>query len=498
MAKRAWLWYDSGMAEIGLSTGLVATARMSQEQRLTQQMRQALEFLQKPDVELSASIRQLAQDNPAFELVDESPDVNERSTEETSTPDEDTYEGTGDDFADYLASGLENAAAYDPDAGRKHDFMLNSRTATETLQDHLMAQVELSGLPERDCELAHTLICYIRDSGMFWYDRSQKEFPGCIAEIRQATGATEDDIFRVLSVIRTFDPPGCGATTASECLLAQMDKLDDSPWEDEVRALIERHLPDLAAGRTKEICDDLGISAGELPKVVAELKRLDGAPGRAFAGGASLPGAEFIRPEVFVTKRDGRYVATVESRGVPQLRISQKFEDRLSDPSLTAEERAIVRSYIAKAREIIGALERRPETIRMIAQEICDAQSAYFDGGETVPLTMVSVASKVGVDESTVSRTVNKKYMSTPRGTFLMRRFFTTGGIRTESGVVGSTSVKDRIKAIVAAENPADPLSDQKIADALAGAGLNVARRTVAKYRDELKIPGAAARRIRS
>ncbi len=484
------------MAELGLSANLAATVRVAQEQKLTQQMRQGLEFLHMQDVELSAKLREVAQTNPAFELVDDGPEIHDKGDE--TTPEYDQYEGTGDDFKDYLACGLENANSFDPDAGKKRDFLLNCRTATETLQDHLMAQVNTADMSPEDSELAHTLICYIRDTGMFWYDRSQPEFKGCIAEIRQTTGASEEDIFRVLAAIRTFDPPGCGATTASECLLAQMDKLDDSPWEMEVRKLIEHHLPDLAAGRTETICADLGIRPDELPIVVAELRKLDSAPGRAFASGASLPGAEFVHPEVFVTKQDGRYVATVETRGIPRLRLSSKFEERLSDPKLSPEDKAIMRSYIAKAREIIGALERRPETIRMIAQEICDAQSAYFDGGELVPLTMISVAAKVDIDESTVSRTVNKKYMSTPRGTLLMRTFFSTGGIKVGDGLLSNIAVKDRIKAIIAAENVANPLSDQKIADKLAEAGLKVARRTVAKYREELNIPGAAERRVRA
>jgi len=485
------------MADFGLSTGLLTSIKTVQEQKLTQQMRQALEFLQMPDVTLGTEIRAIVQKNPAFEFLDGGYEVHEGKNAEQS-PETDEYESTGDDFRDYLASGLENATPYNPDDDKKRDFLLNSRTNTETLQDHLLAQVGLADMSDSDRALAHTLICYIRDSGMFWYDRNQPEFKGCINEIRQTTGASEEDIFRVLATIRTFDPPGCGATTASECLLAQMEKLDDSPWENEVRKLIESHLADLAAGRTEQICADLGITPEELPKVVAELRRLDGAPGRAFAGGASLPGAEFVRPEVFVTKCDGRYVATVETRGIPRLRISQKFEEKLMDPTLSQAEKALMRTYIAKAREIIGALERRPETIRMIAQEICDAQSQYLDGGELVPLTMVSVAKKVGIDESTVSRTVSEKYMSTPRGTMPMRRFFTTGGIMTGSGVVSNAAVKDRIKAIVAAENIANPLSDQKIAEILVAEGVQVARRTVAKYRDELKIPGAKDRKVRS
>lgn len=485
------------MADYGLSTGLSTVAKVSQEQKLTQQMRQALAFLQMSDVALGTEIRTIAQKNPAFELVDESTEVHDRSGREPSEG-SDTYESTGNDFKDYLASGLENANAYDPDAGKKRDFLLNSRTSTETLQDHLLAQVDLSDLSDEDRDLARTLICYIRDSGMFWYDRSQPEFKGCINELRQTTGVSEDTIFRVLATIRTFDPPGCGATTASECLLAQMDKLDDSPWEGEVRKLIESHLSDLAAGKTDLICADLGITPEELPIVVAELRRLDAAPGRAFEGGASLPGAEFVRPEVFVTKQDGRYVATVESRGIPRLRISRKFEEKLSDPGLSQEDKALMRTYIAKAREIISALERRPETIRNIAQEICDSQTKYLDGGELVPLTMVSVAKKIGIDESTVSRTVNEKYMSTPRGTMLMRRFFSTGGIKTEAGIVSNAAVKERIKAIVAEENVSEPLSDQKIADLLVQAGMKVARRTVAKYREELGIPGAADRKVRS
>ena len=359
-----------------------------------------------------------------------------------------------------------------------------------------MAQVPTSDISPKDRELATALIAGIDDDGYF---------KGSIPDIRMVTGASEKHVLRVLSEIQRFDPLGCGARDLRECLLAQMEKLDDSPWEDEVRALVERHLPDIAARQESAICQSLGLTPGEYRKALAELRTLDPKPGRALRP-ANIAKAvdvdrltDYVRPEVFVVPhgRDG-WMAKVTSRDLPDIHISKRYLEMLEDPSCTPEVRSYIRERIRAAEALRDAVANRQDTIRKIAQAIIDFQPGVF-GQRTMkalrPLTMQQVADQVGVHGTTVSRTVRNKYMATPFGLVEMRKFF-AGGLATESGEsVSNTSVQQMIKDLIAGEDGANPFSDDRIASILKGKGITIARRTVAKYRGMLGIPGATERR---
>ena len=506
------------MADFNLSMG--QNVSLKQTQKLAPQMRQSLGMLEKTALELSHELRVIVSENPAFELLDGGSEVAESQMDPRG---EDEFDDRPEDYSgdesrdesalpaseremdftpgglpaddalaengglrDYFIGDVEDGVPFNRDAEKAREFMFARQTKDKTLQDHLLEQIPLMDIPSEDQELARILVGEIDDDG---------RFRGSIPDIRQVTGCTEEKLRGILRAISALDPAGCGTTSLRECLMAQMDKLDDSPWEDEIRRIIDRHLPALGAGRVEEICADLRVTPAELEKIKSEIAaHLDPRPGRKYDGASP----EYVNPEVFVAKQDGRYVARVDTRRVPTLRLSRTFEELLQRRDLSAEDRAYVREKINAANEVLEALERRPETIRRIAQEICDAQTAYLDGGLMRPLTMLSVAKSVGVDESTVSRAVKDKYMSTPRGTIEMRRFFSSGGVTTADGAMSREEVKKRVKAIVDAEDLAAPLSDDEIVERLARGGVNIARRTVSLYRKELGIPGSSARRIRA
>ena len=346
----------------------------------------------------------------------------------------------------------------------------------------------MSDLPPGDYALAETLIGNLNDDGYF---------DGSLPDVVMVSGESEEHVLEVLAAIGRFDPPGCGARSLKECLLAQMDKLDDSPWENEVRCLIEKHLEDIAAGRVADILASLDISRADYAKALRELRTLDPKPGRAFRGFGDDD--RIVKPEVHAVWDSGRWLAEVDDRSLPEIKISPRYLKMLEDPSISKETKEYLVERLSAAHQLNDAIEHREETIRAIAQEIFDRQPGFFESGlkGLKPLTMVEIAEKVGVHPTTVSRTVNDKYVSTPKGVVELRRFFTQGIENSDGEMVVKEAVHGALRSIVDGEDGRHPLSDEAIASRLKEHGFPVARRTVAKYRGVLGIPGASERRIR-
>jgi len=495
-------------------TGYSLTQSMKQSQTMAPQMRQSLKMLQMTSMELRAELQNQMELNPVIEDV-RSPLEKQMSAElpqEHSgaavtereldfTPGGEAAEATlatDDGYRDYFLGNMESASG-DEEAQSRRQHLFDSLTRAESLQEHLKAQVPLSDIPSDDRELAVMLISHVDDDGYF---------RGSIPDIQMVTGKDEGHILGVLAKIQEFDPLGCGARDLRECLLAQMEKLDDSPWEDEVRALIDKHLPDVAARRETFLCQTLGITPDEYKKALAELRTLNPRPGFAIRPPNVAKSVDvdrerdYVRPEVFaLPDGKGGWRATVPARDLPDIHISRKYLEMLADPDCSAETKAYIRERIRAAEALREAVENRQETIRGIAQAIIDKQPEVFSQGTMNalrPLTMQQVADVVGVHGTTVSRTVRNKYMRTPFGTVELRRFF-TGGLSTESGeAVSNTSVQQQIRDLISAEDATSPLSDDRIASILKAKGITIARRTVAKYRIELGIPGAIERRLKA
>ena len=500
--------------------GFNLSQSLKQQQTLAPQMRQGLKMLQMTSLELRAELQHEMEVNPVIE------DVTSRIERQMSSelPEAHSYGevteqpldfGTGENMAsalgtdttddgyrDYFLGNMESASG-DEESQSRRDHLFDSMVKTETLQQHLMAQIGLSDIPQEDRDLAGILVENIDDDGYF---------RGSIPDIMMVTKADMPKIESVLAQIRAFDPLGCGARNLRECWLAQMEKLDDSPWEDEIRSALENHFDDLVARRVPTLCAALHITAEEYPRMLKELAKLDPMPGRAFAARANSgkfvaqghgyvqrvkPG-EYVKPEVFAYQdKDGEWLVRVDGRDLPEIHISQRYQKMLADPSVSAEVKSYIRERIRAAEVLRESVKKRQQTIHDIAQAIVDAQPDFFKRGMGAlkPLTMQQVAEQVGVVGTTVSRTVRDKYMSTPFGVIEMRKFFTSGGAKTEDGeTMSNASIKERIKAIIDAENATNPYSDDQITEILKAEGVNISRRTVAKYRMAMKIPGKADR----
>lgn len=422
------------------------------------------------EVTLSAAQPEAPQEHVTDEGLDFNPDV-------------DAILQQDDEWRDYFMQGMENAP-HSEDAEEKRQYMFDSVRQKMSLQDHLLEQLTLVNLSPDDRELAITLIGNINEDGYF---------TGSLPDIIMITGRGEDEILGVLKVIQSFDPPGVGARTLRECLLQQLEGVEDSPWEDEARLLIDKHLERLGAHDEKHLCKILGLSRDELAHVVALIKSLNPRPGRSF----ETADTEYVEPEVFVVKEKGRFIAKVENDQLPHIRISKHYRKLLEDKTVSSETKSYIRERIRAGAFLIRSLYQRQETIRKIAQEIVDAQTDFLTQGINAlrPMTMAEVATKVGVHETTVSRTVANKYMKTPMGLFEMKYFFTPGLKGKDGTSVSNKSVQDQIKRLVEAEDPAAPLSDQAIEERLREQGITVARRTIAKYRGILKIQPSHERR---
>ena len=463
------------------------TQSVSQRQTISPRQRLDIEMLGKSLPALREYLYGAMAENPCIEDIE--PTLEKTTVSEAERAEE--PDGAAGDSAEWPDDddGGESAYSADADAMERRRRFLESQAAEETLEEHLMAEIRVSDIPESDKPLAEILAGELDGNGYF---------AGSVPDLVMVTGESEEKILSVLSMITALDPPGCGARSLSECLLAQVEKLDGAPGAGAVRGILEKGLLEaVAAGDYGRICSALSISRDECRKAVDLLKSLEPKPARAYPSRGK--GVEFVNPEVHAVKgADGRWMAEVDERSLPEIRISQRYLDMLKDSRTDDETKQYIKGRIAAANLLVDAVARRQETVRRIAQAIFDAQSGFFTGGLKAlkPLTMSEIARKADVHETTVSRTVRDKYASTPKGTVELRRFFTGGGFAAAGGEsVTKDSVEEMIKEMIGREDRAKPLSDDAVSKALSAKGLSVARRTVAKYRSVLGIPSASERR---
>lgn len=449
----------------------------SQRQILAPQMRQGIRMLAMSLPELRSELIAEMAKNPVIDDIEptlEKTTVSER--ERQLAEDERVSDYPEDDdireaaYMDGIARGKNGS---DPDAMARREKFFENQVREETLEQHLVGQLPASDIEEADYPLAEMLIGELNDDGLF---------VGSLPDIVMVSGEPESKVRSLLAQIRELDPPGCGATTLAECLSAQLDKIDDPALRARVAQLIGK-LEAVAAGQVEDA------------EALVALRTLDPRPGRAYRH--DVRGTEYVNPEVHAVRCADGWVARVDARSLPEIRISSKYVTMLEDPETTAETKAYIRERIAAANALVDAVAHRRDTIAAIAQEIFDRQPGFFEQGlkGLKPLTMQEVADKLGIHYTTVSRTVNGKYASTPKGVVELRRFFSQGIVTDSGEAVVKDRVLDRLRAMVEAEDKAHPLSDEKLSDMLKGEGFPVARRTVAKYRGLAGIPGASARR---
>ena len=449
----------------------------SQWQILAPQMRQGIRMLAMSLPELRSELIAEMAKNPVIDDIEPTLEKTTVSERERQLAEEERVSDYPEDddmreaaYMDGIARGKNGS---DPDAMARREKFFENQVREETLEQHLVGQLPASDIEEADYPLAEMLIGELNDDGLF---------VGSLPDIVMVSGEPESKVRSLLAQIRELDPPGCGATTLAECLSAQLDKIDDPALRARVAQLIGK-LEAVAAGQVEDA------------EALVALRTLDPRPGRAYRH--DVRGTEYVNPEVHAVRCADGWVARVDARSLPEIRISSKYVTMLEDPETTAETKAYIRERIAAANAIVDAVAHRRDTIAAIAQEIFDRQPGFFEQGlkGLKPLTMQEVADKLGIHYTTVSRTVNGKYASTPKGVIELRRFFSQGIVTDSGEAVVKDRVLDRLRAMVEAEDKAHPLSDEKLSDMLKGEGFPVARRTVAKYRGLAGIPGTSARR---
>lgn len=442
---------------------------MQQTQRLvmTPELRQAITVLQKPVAELSELIAGELLENPCLEV-------------EPREPSEDGAPSEVGRLLDFLNRGESHGAGAPPE--REEDTSFEPFTPRmPTLAEHLHSQLGLLRLDRAQERIARFLIGCIDDHGYLAVS---------LGEAAAQLGATEEQVEAALKVIQSLDPPGVGARSLQECLLIQWATLDDpNPL---VPELIRHHLQDLAAGRIPRIAERLGVDCAAVQAAADAIRNLDPKPGRRFGGGDE---ARYVVPDVFIERVGQEYVVMVNEAPLPRLSVSTHYR-RLLDAA-DGHTRRYVEERIQSALWLIRSIEQRRLTLLRVTEAIVRFQREFFDRGprHLRPLTLREVAQAVGVHESTVSRATSGKWAQTPQGMFELKYFFSSGVETGHGEGVAAEAVKRMIADLIRQEDPARPLSDQALAEALAAQGLRIARRTVAKYREEMGLPNSGQRR---
>ncbi len=503
--------------------------RLEQRLQLSQQMLQNLEMLQKPILELHQAIIEELQQNPVLEIDTEG---DERPAE-AATADAKAEDPAETAKSDYLESveeeWLQSERRGRPPGGgggdddRRQEFLQSVGAPEATLRDHLRNQLGLIEIdPELKPYLDH-LISNLNDIG--YLSSPLEEIAQTLPEeLKRATGAgVQARLEAALSFLQKMEPAGVGARDTKECLLLQLDETD--PGYSAKRRIIERHLGDIGHNRLPKIARDLAndpqaladfgyrtppdpaVVMEDLKILIGEIQKLNPKPGANFA----TENSPRVFPEVIIRRVDDKYEIVIEDSWLPPLAINKLYQERLKDKSVTKAERDFLRNNIDAGRKLISAIEQRRQTIQRITGEILKHQMDFFEHGteHLKPLKMQEVADALGIHNSTVSRAISGKWIETPRGIFPMKFFFASAAPRSPttasappvaSGAADPDdrtrlSLMDKIREIVDAEDRKRPLSDLEIVRILKQQGIAAARRTVAKYREEMNIPSSRLRK---
>jgi RNA polymerase sigma-54 factor len=464
------------------------SARLSQKLILTPSLQQAIKLLPMTTIELAELLNQEMVENPMLEESLEEAPVQEAVAEAdptTEKPDEkgDTWDDADYEyfFGDYLNDGYRPKQAYEV---RELPPIENALTNKGSLADHLEWQLSLQTTDPQIREIGEAIIGNIDDDGILVASISE------IAELGPWPVATVE---KALEHIQSFDPIGVGARDLQECLLLQIRAhgLGGTP----VETLVRDHLPLLQNHRVPELAKALGLSHDEIKTHLEVIRHLDPKPGARYTPAES----QYVIPDVYIIKTEEGYRAVLNEEGLPQLRISPVYRRLLDKGGETTDEtRAYVKDKFRSALWLLKSVDQRQKTIIKVATSIITFQSEFLDKGieHLRPLVLRDVANDIGMHESTVSRVVNNKYMHTPQGVYEMKYFFHSGISSSYGENVSSVTIKQRIKKIIEGEDAKRPMSDSKIMSLLQKEGLMLARRTIAKYREELRIPTSNQRKV--
>jgi len=459
---------------------------------MTQRLQQALKLLQVPTLELQAILKQEIMQNPMLEEVDElteSEDIQGEDSADEQNNEEPEEPGKEDeiDWSEYMQDGSLDRT-YVPQSEANPEFLEKVQVTRTTLAETLLEQLHFLDLPDRRLRIAEFLIGSLDDRGYL---------STAVDDVVIATGQPADEVLQALMAIQALEPAGVGARDLRECLLIQLasrGEKDTLPWR-----IIHDHFDHIVNRRFPEIARQLRVSAEEVQAAADMIATLSPRPGLE----VSDEDPKYVVPDLLVERVDDEYVVLLNDRNVPRLRISSAYETVLrerkgaSRDSEAGKTREYIQGKLNSARWLIQTIEQRRRTMIKVMNCIIREQREFFEKGISClrPLTLQQVAKQIDMHESTVSRVCSGKYVQTPRGVFELKFFFSSG-LETENGEdVSARTAKDTIKTLIDEEDKKEPLSDQRIAELLHKQGLRIARRTVAKYREQLRILPARFRR---
>jgi RNA polymerase sigma-54 factor len=475
--------------------------RLSQQLTMTPQLQQAIRLLQLPIMELQTQIQTALDENVMLEV--EEPENATEPTEEleptTSVDGDDSGDGDVDmgveapeDFAELAVAGesdwestQKTGPSEAPKSAEPPPTIEYADRSEETLRDHLLWQLELTNLDARTTAIGQAIIDAINDDGYLTDDLETIR-----ATLAPDVLASVEEIERILvTLVQQLDPVGVGARSVGESVLLQLAQLDPgTPGLELAKTIAAEHLQLVAEQQYGALKRLLRTSDEDLQGAITLVRSCQPRPGAA----VFAPAAEYVVPDVFVRRQDGQWVVELNNSMSPRLRVNQLYAGSLG----RGEEYDALKAQLQEARWLIRSLEIRNETLLKVALAIVQRQTEFLEHGEEHmrPMVLRDVAEAIEMHESTVSRVTTNKYMHTPRGVFEFRYFFSSH-VAGDEGEQSSTAVRAKIRKLVSAENPEKPLSDSQIAQLLSEGGVTVARRTVAKYREAMKIPSSSDRK---
>ncbi|MFM7144455.1 MAG: RNA polymerase factor sigma-54 [Alphaproteobacteria bacterium] len=495
-------------AKIGLTQGL------RQSLVITPQLKQAIKILQLAQVDLAQLMAEEAEQNPTLEVLDAGeegvdldvdptpdermqeladptaedvapPQVEEAAVElapETSTLSDMNWEEYLSDWASNLSQGsLSAGAGADWDEDRRLSVE-NTLSRASTLADHLAWQLRMGEFTPAERAIGDVLVGNVDDNGYLQI---------AIEEVAFEAGSGPETVEGVLRRMQELEPAGVLARDLRECLLVQLRQRGEG--DGVAAAIVRDHLLLLEARRFDRLARELGVEPGEVPRAAATVSSLEPKPGRDYAS----QDVRYVVPDVFVEKMDGEWVVLLNDDGMPRLRVSNAYRRMLSDQDGSTEAKNYIREKLSAAQWLIRSIQQRQGTLFKVTSSIVRFQRDFLDHGVRAlrPLRLKDVADDIGMHESTVSRATANKWVHTPQGTLELKYFFTSSIRSSDGDDLSAESVKERIRGIIDSEDPRKPFSDQHIAQVLAGSNVEIARRTVAKYREIMGILPSSKRR---
>jgi len=486
-----------------MKPGLNQSTQLRQELKINPRLYQAMDLLYMPLLDLQQHLKQELLNNPFLEMVEPEEEEEEEgaeAAEETQTPEEEKTPNDEIDWEGILLDGFD--AGGRREEHEEKEYYEPVTVDTRDLSDHLRDQIALLDLDPRQMLLAEEFIgninedgylaCPVDDIRQSINDVVLKAAESAERDLDEVPVYTEDEVTRMLETVQALDPAGVGARDLRECLMLQ---LKDAGLEQSVPyRLVRDCFDELINHRWSEISKRFGISPSDVQKAADEIAKLDPKPGLVYSDASD----NYIIPDLVVEKIDGKYHVFLNDANLPRLKLSRAYQEIARDKKkFEGENKEFISNKLNSANWMIQAIEQRRQTMLKVMNYIVERQRDFFEKGVQYlkPLTLREVAEVISMHESTVSRVTNEKFVQTPRGVLPLKFFFSSGLSTTGGEDVSARGIKDQIQKLVENEDPKHPLTDQAIVNILKESGVQIARRTVAKYRDQLGVLSARMRK---